>query len=93
MLASCSEAIFLVDYVSSQKYVNVQRFEKRKLDELLCLEVVAIPGYSIFVAHGYLQCGGCDWRGSHYLHNGTSLILPSFGLKNLVALSTGWSLL
>lgn len=91
-LVSRSETIYLLACLASHTYVQYPAAEKKKLAKLLHLEEVAFPTYFIFVVHGYLQYGGCDWLGSHSLPCLTYLLLSSYILRGPVALADGTSL-
>lgn len=57
--------------------------EKKKLDNVLKMEKVAIPAFSAFVGNCNVQHAGAEWRGEHALRNHTYLI-PEGNLKNPV---------
>lgn len=59
--------------------------EMKKLANLLHLEAVANPAFSVFVAYGYLRNGGCVWQGSHILRYHIYILRLSYDLKVAVA--------
>lgn len=58
VLASTSKAIFPTVRPASHTYMNQQMGKKKKLADLLGLEKVTMPAYSIFVGHEYLYQRG-----------------------------------
>lgn len=91
VLDSGSEAICLSLCPAWHIYGHYQISLKKKLSQMLRLEVVTIPTYSVSVRHEYLQHGGCDRRGSHSLQYHTYLIASTYNLKDSVVCAFGAS--
>lgn len=67
--------------------------EKKKLSELLSMEEVAIPAYSVFIEYGHLQHWEFGWLSPQSLGYQTYPISWSYDLKDTVASSIGGALL
>lgn len=72
------EAIFLLGYPGSHKYVSFPMSENNKLSKLLQMEEVKISHFRFFGGHGFLQHVGYGCRGHQGLQYHTYLIAASF---------------
>lgn len=84
VLISGFEAICVLVYLSSNSYVDDPMDGRTKLAELFSRGEVAVPAYSVFVQHGYVEHGRCSWRGSHTLSYDTYLNFSSYDPRDMV---------
>lgn len=91
LLDSESRGICLLIFPASYTCVHYAMAEKKKRTGLLRLTEVAIPAYSIFIAHWYLLHGECFWLGSQTVCYHTRLIQFRYDLKTAVTFVYGAS--
>lgn len=80
VLVSGSKSICLIACPALNTYVHYPMNQSEKLAGLLYLEEEAVPAFSIFVRHGYLQHGESTWKSFHSPRNHSCIILTSDNL-------------
>lgn len=86
----------------SHKFVFYHSSRLRQLANILQMEEITLPPYSVFAGHGYLQHGGAGWRGElddsgnvkygHELRFHTYVVPHDHYLPDIIAFGYGWSL-
>ena len=76
----------------SHQYVHYDDKSKRDLADLLVMNEITIPSYSIFIGQGHLQHAGTGWRGSHCLRYHMYLIPRDNPITDNIHYAYGWGL-